>query len=168
MKKVLFASAAALMLAASGSAFASTAGVCDRAYEDAADRVNVDMNRWATSIQNGGFPPALRDAYLAVIAHTRSMSLAAADQGRNDCAGEFAGPQEVMNVAVAAMSFGLSEMLPGKTAYVDVSEILSGYPLGGPEALVPKLREQLLGGGRGTGANIIRDPIKCLTFQRKC
>jgi uncharacterized membrane protein len=33
---------------------------------------------------------------------------------------------------------------------------------------VVKAREALLGGDRGTGANIVRDPIRCLTFQRKC
>ncbi|WP_156647753.1 DUF1036 domain-containing protein [Methylobacterium sp. Leaf87] len=39
-------------------------------------------------------------------------------------------------------------------------------PGSGNEAV--KIREQLLGGDRGTGANIVRDPIKCLTFQKKC
>jgi len=33
---------------------------------------------------------------------------------------------------------------------------------------VVKVREQILNGDRGTGANIIRDPIRCLTFRRKC
>jgi hypothetical protein len=51
---------------------------------------------------------------------------------------------------------------------VDVGEILHGKPLGGENAVIPKLREQLLGGDRGTIANIIRDPIRCALFMRKC
>jgi hypothetical protein len=85
-----------------------------------------------------------------------------------DCERGFKPYQTVMNDFVAIATGGVSKVLPERMTRIDVSDILAGYPLGGPDAFIPKLREQILGGDRGTVANIIRDPIKCITFQRKC
>jgi hypothetical protein len=38
----------------------------------------------------------------------------------------------------------------------------------GPGNETVKARERILGGDRGTIPNIIRDPIRCVTFKRKC
>ncbi|KYH02490.1 hypothetical protein [Bradyrhizobium sp. DOA1] len=86
----------------------------------------------------------------------------------NDCERGFKPYQDVMNNFVLVATGGLSKLLPERATRIDVSDILAGYPLGGPDAFVPKLREQILGGDRGTVANIVRDPWKCITFQRKC
>jgi hypothetical protein len=73
-----------------------------------------------------------------------------------------------MDTIVAAYTLGLSRVLQPSMTHVDVSELLKGYTLGGPNALVPKFREEILRGDQGTFANILRDPYKCLTFQRSC
>jgi hypothetical protein len=86
----------------------------------------------------------------------------------NDCERGFKPYQQVMNDFVTIATGGLSKLLPERMTRIDVSDILAGYPLGGPNAFIPKLREQILGGDRGTLGNIVRDPYKCLTFQRKC
>ena len=85
-----------------------------------------------------------------------------------DCEGGFKPYQQVMDSFMTIATGGLSKLLPERMTRVDVSDILAGYPLGGPNAFIPKLREQILGGDRGTVANVIRDPWKCITFQRKC
>jgi hypothetical protein len=89
-------------------------------------------------------------------------------QAISDCEQGFKPYQQVMDSFVILATGGLSKLLPERMTRIDVSDILAGYPLGGPDALVPKLREQILRGDRGTLANTIRDPWKCLTFQRKC
>lgn len=67
---------------------------------------------------------------------------------------------------------GVPPFLGEEATRVDTSEILNGKPLGGENALVPQAREDVLdrldAADQGSVANIIRDPFKCLTFQRKC
>lgn len=64
--------------------------------------------------------------------------------------------------AVDAMTGGIAG-LPGKMGHIDVSQILAGYPLGGPNALIPHLREQIfkaLGMGRNNDLRkIIENPL---------
>jgi hypothetical protein len=98
----------------------------------------------------------------------RARATAEVTQAVNDCERGFKPYQDVMNRLVLVATGGVSKLLPERMTRVDVSDILAGYPLGGPDAFVPKLREQILRGDRGTGANIIRDPWKCITGQRKC
>jgi hypothetical protein len=57
-----------------------------------------------------------------------------------------------MNDFVAIATGGLSKLLPERMTRIDGSDILAGYPLGGPDAFIPKLREQILRGDRGTVA----------------
>jgi hypothetical protein len=79
-----------------------------------------------------------------------------------------------MDSAVGVYTAGLSRAFPKKTFHVDVSEIMMGKPLGGPNAAVPKFREQvlkMLGANKrnpGFIGNMIRDPWKCTTFQKRC
>ena len=146
------------------------AGTCDRETGEAVAFVDQQRDKWLAAINNANppLPDDVKAAYAVIVRHAHDTGVATAQLKNIDCTKKYEGPQAIMNYAVAAFSGGLSLLAPGKTAYVDVSEIMNGYPLGGPEALIPKLREQILGGDRGTVANIIRDPIKCLTFQRKC
>lgn len=65
-------------------------------------------------------------------------------------------------------SSGLAMLLPDRMTNVDVGEIAPGKPFGSNSAIVPQVRELVLDGDNGTIANIIRDPWKCATFQRKC
>jgi hypothetical protein len=98
----------------------------------------------------------------------RVRAAAEVSQAIGDCEQGFKPYQDVMNTFVLFATGGLSKLLPERVTRIDVSDILAGYPLGGPDAFIPKLREQILGGDRGTISNIIRDPWKCITFQRKC
>ncbi|MER8563203.1 hypothetical protein [Mesorhizobium sp. M0578] len=65
-------------------------------------------------------------------------------------------------------TYGLALLLPDRMTNVDVGEIAHGKPFGGDHAIAPEVREFILGGDRGTIANIVRDPWRCATFQRKC
>jgi hypothetical protein len=67
----------------------------------------------------------------------------------DECERGFRPYQSVMNDFVTIATGGLSKLLPERVTRIDISDILAGYPLGGPEAFIPKLREQLLGGDRG-------------------
>lgn len=74
---------------------------------------------------------------------------------------------KVVNFAIQATALvataGLSTVLPEKSLYVDMGEVLHGKPLGGDEAIIPKARDQVLEGLgiRGDAAKIIKDP-KCI------
>ena len=151
-----------------GRAQEGVAGNCDRETGAAVAFLEQQRQTWVAAVNKVNFPSDVQNAYLIIINHAHDTGVSAAQLKNIDCTKKYEGPQVIMNAAVAAFSGGLSLIAPGKTAYVDVSEILNGYPLGGPDALIPKLREQILGGDRGTVSNIIRDPVKCLTFARKC
>jgi len=88
------------------------------------------------------------------------------------CASAVAPADTVVNGAVKAYTiwatYGLALLLPDRMTNIDVGEIMHGKPLGGDGALIPHFREQLLNGDTGTLANIIRDPIRCAFFLRKC
>jgi hypothetical protein len=80
----------------------------------------------------------------------------------NDCNNNIQPYQKILDVAVTFVTGGLSSVLPPAMSKVDASQILSGYPLGGAGALIPKLREDLLK-GLGVGGDLgclIRDPLR--------
>ena len=62
-------------------------------------------------------------------------------------------------------------MLPPKTLYVDMSAVLNGYPLGGPQSVVNKTRNDVakalgvdLEKDNGFIGNVIKDPLKPWTW----
>lgn len=73
----------------------------------------------------------------------------------------------VVNFAIQGAALvataGMSAVLPEKTLYVDIGEVLHGKPLGGDGALVPKARDDVLEalGIGGDAEKIIKDP-KCI------
>jgi hypothetical protein len=115
-----------------------------------------------------------RDEWLSLaevkqrLASEESAALREVATAVNECERGFKPYEEMINGFVRVATGGLSELLPQAMTRIDVSDIFAGYPLGGADAFIPKLREQLLGGDRGTVANMVRDPWKCITFQRKC
>ncbi|PTW99141.1 hypothetical protein [Pararhodobacter aggregans] len=161
-------SALALVISVTGAAQAASSGVCNRAHSNAVAQTNQHMNQWAAGIEDAGLPRNLTVAMLEVIEATRANALAEAAAARDDCTNSTAAPQDIIDASVLVISGGLSALFPNNMAYVDISEIMGGYPLGGPDALIPRFREQILGNGNGTIANIIRDPIRCVTFRRRC
>lgn len=62
---------------------------------------------------------------------------------------------------------GASLLLPPKALYVDMGQVLNGYPLGGPQSVVNQTRESILnalGLGRSPVGDVIRDPgrvVRC-------
>jgi hypothetical protein len=80
----------------------------------------------------------------------------------DDCNKGIAPYQKALDIAVFFSTGGLSAILPPSMTKIDASQILSGTPLGGPGALIPKLREDILN-GLGIGGDVacgIRDPLK--------
>ncbi len=92
----------------------------------------------------------------------------------SDLAGELRGCVEasapinkLVNITIQALAIlstgGASLALPEKTLYVDMSAVLNGYPLGGPQSVVNQARESALnalgiGGENNDIGRIIRDP----------
>jgi hypothetical protein len=152
-------------LSSTGALMAQDAIVCEQEFDKAGHFISAEHDRWADAIKGGNLREDVRDALLVIVKYSRDNAINGAEGKKVQCLAKYAPAEEIMNTAVALFSNGLSSIAQGSSAYVDTSEIVTGYPLGGPSALVPKLREQTLKGDRGTVANFIRDPWKCLTFR---
>lgn len=130
--------------------------------------IKTDDLKVKVPLANGGEEWLTLSQVRQRLADEKTAALKEVANAVDDCERGFKPYQDVMNDFVTIGTAGLSKLLPAPMTRVDVSDILAGYPLGGPDAFIPKLREQLLHGDRGTIANIVRDPWKCITFQRKC
>jgi hypothetical protein len=101
----------------------------------------------------------------AKLAKDKQIALAAVTTQIDECEKGMKPYQDLVNEYANLATGGVLKMLPGKMGFIDVSDILAGYPLGGPDAFVPKAREQILkalgmGGKNNTAGKIFRDPIK--------
>lgn len=143
-------------------------GVCTRAANDAAAIVNQRTQNKVQFVLRHNYPPQVIQAHLDIIYYSQQQAFQSITQDHNACNQGYRHPQQIVDGAMFVFSMGLSTLPPPGMVRIDISEIANGRPLGGPDAVVPKIREEILRGDRGTGANIIRDPIRCLTFQRKC
>lgn len=166
-----FAAVAALsVIAFTNAAHAQGAGVCNREMDAAKAAVEKDYDQWVAAI--GDQPAEIRDAYLRIFKYNKDQAFVTAEHAKDQCTDKYAGPQGIMDAVVAYYTAGLSRALPEKLTHVDVSELMAGKPLGGPNAAIPKMREQVFkavgAGGNSTPENILRDPWPCITFQRKC
>jgi hypothetical protein len=150
------------------SAAWAQAGVCNRATDEAKRQMDADVAAWTAAIQANNQPQEVKNAYIVLFNYNRNQSFAQADQVNQQCTQAFKPYQDVVDAITTLYTLGLAKVLQPAMTHVDVSELLKGYTLGGPNALVPKFREQILNGDNGTIANILRDPYKCLTFQTKC
>lgn len=159
---------AIVIFSLSGFAYGQGAGVCNRASDDVRARVTTDVQAWIDAINSTDLPQHVKNAHIVLFQYNQAESMKQIEKARVDCTASFKPYQEVVDLMVRIYTGGLSDILKPHMTHVDVSELLAGYPLGGPNALVPRFREQILNGDTGTVANIIRDPWKCLTFQRKC
>lgn len=143
-------------------------GVCDRAASDAVNIVNSDANRRISNILRLNDPDYVKNSHITIINWNRDQSLQSVRMGWYECGAGYKGPQQIVDTAVTVYTLGINRMLPPGMAHVDISEVFAGTPLGGPSAVIPQMRERILGNDNSTPANIIRDPIRCLTFQRSC
>lgn len=144
-------------------------GVCNRYASQAVNAVNIRADAAVREVRRQNPPAQIVNAHLTIIRDAHSRGMAEARRGFDDCVHGFGQPQNIINLATLGFSDVLVRAgIPEGRVRIDASEIVSGRPLGGHGALVPNAREQVLGGDRGTGANIVRDPIRCITFMRKC
>lgn len=94
----------------------------------------------------------------------KNISLATVDQGISDCVSAVKPYQKVVDEFANISTGGLAKILPGKMGYIDASDILAGYPLGGKNALIPKARDDALNalglGGNNDLGKIIKDPLR--------
>lgn len=157
-----------LLACTAQGAYAQGAGVCNRASDDIRARVNADVQGWVDAINETDLPQQVKNAHIILFQYNQAESMKGIEVKRTECTAQYKPYQEVMDAMILIYTGGLSAILSPHMTHVDVSELLAGYPLGGPNALVPRFREQILRGDNSTVSNIIRDPWKCLTFQRKC
>ena len=159
--------------------YAASASATEAAYMPQIDALKSEIKR----VQDAGLKPdqyvvefegswsSLTDKANMLVTRYRDQMAKAAGESEG-CAKAVAPANVLANGAVQLgaiwMTSGLSLLLPQRTLRVDMGEVMNGRPFGGPRAIVPEVREALLGGSRGMIANIVRDPWKCVTFQRKC
>lgn len=84
------------------------------------------------------------------------------DRLSDNCNKKLQPYQDIIDKIVEIGTGGLSKVLPKGMTHVDVSDILSGYPLGGPNSIFNKTRDDLLKklGIGGDVATVIKDPAK--------
>jgi hypothetical protein len=155
-----------IFLLPAGSAYAQF-GVCDRAANDAVFLINNDANNRINMITASGYPADVQNAQITIINYSRSDALNAINATHGQCMAGYRQPQSIVDTALNVYTFGINSRMGG-AGHVDVSEILGGRPLGGPNAIVPQVREQILRNDNGTVSNIIRDPVGCGLFAHKC
>jgi len=158
---------AALPAAASEESF----GVCNRELDKVLSNIDTDYEQWVNAVQD--MPAEVRDAYLKVFAYNRNQAVASAQKGKHECYAAFRPLQDIVDETVAVYTGGLSKLLPDKTTRADVSEILNGKPLGGPNAAIPKFRDQVFKAlgvnpkSPGAIGSIVIDPWRVLTGKRR-
>lgn len=144
-------------------------GVCNRAGSQAVNAVNLKAQKAVQEVRRQNPPPHIVNAHMTIIRNAHAQGMSDARRAFDGCVAGFRRPQEVVDIATLGFSRVMERAgIPEGRVRIDASEIASGRPLGGDDALIPRAREQILRGDRGTGANIARDPIRCITFARKC
>jgi hypothetical protein len=100
----------------------------------------------------------------AKLERDKQIALASISVQIDDCEKALKPYQEIVNGFANIANGGIAGLLPGKMGFIDASDILAGYPLGGPDALVPKARDQILNsiglGGNNDLGKIVKDPVR--------
>jgi hypothetical protein len=121
-----------------------------------------DPTRYPYITPEGNVEPVDLADLVTKLAIQKSVAYKKVSDAVSDCNKGFETPQKVVDAAVFFATGGLSAVLPARMTHIDVSQLLSGTPFGGPNALIPKLRDDALN-GLGIGGDvacIIRDPKK--------
>lgn len=126
----------------------------------------------AKGVDPANFPQAMPSGSIEIIniplliqmlANQREIALGAIFQGFQQCEAGFQPYQNIIDTGVFFLTGGLSQVLPPAATHVDASRILGGTPFGGPNALLPKARSQVLNtlGIGGDVRKVIENP-RCL------
>jgi hypothetical protein len=121
----------------------------------------VNPSNFPQAMPNGEVQIINIPSMLQMLATQRDTGLRAVFEGFQQCEAGFAPYQQIINIGMFFTTAGLSQVIPPAATYVDASQILSGTPFGGPNALIPKARDDVLN-GLGIGgdvAKVIRNPI---------
>jgi hypothetical protein len=127
----------------------------------AAQAKGFDPSNFPQAEPNGTIVPVNLPWLIQALAYQRDMGLQAVFQAFSECARGFAPYQQVLNVGTFFLTAGMSRVIPRAATHIDASRLLSGTPFGGPTALIPQARDQILN-GLGIGgdvAKVIRNPI---------
>ncbi|WP_152510175.1 MULTISPECIES: hypothetical protein [unclassified Labrenzia] len=148
-------------------ASAQGAGVCDRQANQIGMGIARDTAFRIANVQSLNLPPDEIHALILLHLRARDRAFRAVEQMRFQCTQRYVPMQQMANVVVSIYTAGLSEFLPPQFTYVDVSEIMNGRPLGGPTAVVPKARDDVLDsvGIGGDAKKIIQDPKQILPWN---
>lgn len=148
-------------------AFAQQAGVCDRQADDILQGLRRDTDARIGAVNGMQLPDDEKQALILLHLRARDRALLSAEQMRQVCTANYMPKQQMANIVVSVYTAGLSEFLPSHLTYVDVSEIMDGRPLGGPNAAIPKARDDTLNtlGIGGDAKKIIQDPKKVLPWN---
>ncbi len=185
MIKFWFALIALIFVTGLGPASAQTSNQCNLAkdkghgivlgYYD--PRIKQINDAIADIIAKGGDPSSIAikigDKFYtlpeiqAKLQEDRILAIAYVDHEVSDCESSLKPYQTIVNSFANIATGGLLAALPGKMGYIDASDIMAGYPLGGKDALVPKARTQILDALNigGDGRRLIEDPtrpLRCL------
>lgn len=92
----------------------------------------------------------------------RDQGIQAIYSGYQACVAQTAPYQVIVNTAVFYLSGGMSQVVPRKAMFIDATNLLAGTPFGGPNALVPQMREHIFStlGIGGATADFIRNPLQ--------
>ncbi|AVA20684.1 hypothetical protein [Rhizobium sp. NXC24] len=165
MKRFLLAVVACISI--SNTALAQYAAVCNRQANTIGQGIANDVARRINEVYRYDIPEDERQALILLHIRARDRAFAAVEQLRMQCTARYIPMQNMANLVVRTYSLGLSEFLPRQMTYVDVSEIVNGRPLGGPNAAIPKAREDALRNLHigGDAAKIVRDPKQILPWN---
>jgi hypothetical protein len=152
------------MVLISEAALSQPAEPCRDGYVRTERFINQEAMRWTGSIQNAAFLPEVRGVFLVIVKFSHDGAVNGAAAKLVECRARYAVVTEIMDLAVQIFSQGLRSIAPGRTAYVEVSEIVNGYPLGGPPVLIKLIEHDLSGRDRGDIGNTIMNPYRCLLW----
>ena len=123
----------------------------------------VDPSNFPQAMPNGSIEIINIPFLIQMLANQRETAIGAIFQGFQQCEAGFQPYQNIINTGVFFLTGGLSQVLPPAATHVDASRILGGTPFGGPNALLPQARSQVLNilGIGGDVRKVIENP-RCI------
>ncbi|MCP9230586.1 hypothetical protein NMG46_10050 [Mesorhizobium sp. LMG 17147] len=128
----------------------------------AARMKGFDPENFPQSDQNGNVETVNFVEIINDLSSQRDQAISEIYGGFQDCEQGFQPAQDIIDTGEFYLSGGLTEILPDQVTHIDASRLLRGTPFGGPNALLPRARDQILIslGIGGDLANIIRNPLE--------
>jgi hypothetical protein len=118
----------------------------------------IDPHKFPTTLPDGSVVSVDLVESITKLATQQTAALKRIDDATDDCNNNRVGPEKIIELGNDLSTYASSAALPQG---VELGDILSGHPLGGEDALLPKFRDKILTQLNlgGEVANVIRDPI---------